>query len=109
MAGSSARSLRSLLFICIVILICGALGAVFGPADIIIAVAGTPPDNINTSAVAELLKGQRATSVKTTILPKKSDKPMDFNIIRDEIPRASVDLHFMIRPGIGYMHVAGFQ
>jgi carboxyl-terminal processing protease len=34
---------------------------------------------------------------------------MDFNIVRDEIPRASVDLHFMIRPGIGYMHVAGFQ
>src|SRR5205085_2692995 len=29
--------------------------------------------------------------------------------VRDEIPRYSVDLHFMIRPGIGYMHVSGFN
>jgi carboxyl-terminal processing protease len=29
--------------------------------------------------------------------------------VRDEIPRYSVDLHFMIKPGIGYMHVSGFQ
>jgi len=218
MAGSSARPLRSLLFICIVILICGALGAVFGqrigassgvsdgndvsdslrnfstvydlveqnyaepvnpdkaiyngaipgmlhvldphsnffdpksysalreeqrgkyygvgmqvgprnnkviviapfvgtpayragirPGDIIIAVDGKPTDNMNTSDVAELLKGPKGTNVKITILREEVDKPMDFNIIRDEIPRASVDLHFMIRPGIGYMHVAGFQ
>ena len=218
MAGSSARPLRSLLFICSVILICGALGAVFGqrigassgvsdgndvsdslrnfstvydlveqnyaepvnpdkaiyngaipgmlhvldphsnffdpksysalreeqrgkyygvgmqvgprnnkviviapfvgtpayragirPGDIIIAVDGKPTDNMNTSDVAELLKGPKGTNVKITILREEVDKPMDFNIIRDEIPRASVDLHFMIRPGIGYMHVAGFQ
>src|SRR5712675_2133686 len=218
MAGSSARPLRSLLFICIVILICGALGGVFGqrigassgvsdgndvsdslrnfstvydlveqnyaepvnadkaiyngaipgmlhvldphsnffdpksysalreeqrgkyygvgmqvgprnnkviviapfvgtpayragirPGDIIIAVDGKPTDNMNTSDVAELLKGPKGTNVKITILREEVDKPMDFNITRDEIPRASVDLHFMIRPGIGYMHVAGFQ
>jgi len=30
-------------------------------------------------------------------------------VVRDEIPRYSVDLHFMIRPGIGYMHVTGFN
>ena len=30
-------------------------------------------------------------------------------MVRDEIPRYSVDLHFMIKPGIGYMHVSGFQ
>jgi len=79
------------------------------PGDIIIAVDGKPTDNMNTSDVAELLKGPKGTNVKITILREEVDKPMDFNIIRDEIPRASVDLHFMIRPGIGYMHVAGFQ
>src|SRR5436305_11096202 len=79
------------------------------PGDIIIAVDGKPTDNMNTSDVAELLKGPKGTNVKITILREEVDKPMDFNIVRDEIPRASADLHFMIRPGIGYMHVAGLQ
>jgi carboxyl-terminal processing protease len=30
-------------------------------------------------------------------------------VVRDEIPRYSVDVHFVIRPGIGYIHVSGFQ
>jgi carboxyl-terminal processing protease len=30
-------------------------------------------------------------------------------VVRDEIPRYSVDLHFMIKPGIGYMHITGFN
>ena len=30
-------------------------------------------------------------------------------MIRDEIPRNSVDLKFMVRPGIGYMHVSAFN
>ena len=30
-------------------------------------------------------------------------------MIRDEIPRNSVDLKFMVRPGIGYMHVTAFN
>jgi carboxyl-terminal processing protease len=34
---------------------------------------------------------------------------MEFTVTRDEIPRYSVDLHFLIRPGIGYLHVTGFQ
>src|SRR5207302_7421429 len=34
---------------------------------------------------------------------------IEFAVVRDEIPRYSVDLHFEIRPGIGYMHVNGFN
>jgi carboxyl-terminal processing protease len=59
--------------------------------------------------VAELLKGPKATTVKITVLREGTDKPLDFSVVRDEIPRYSVDVHFMIRPGIGYMHVSGFQ
>ena len=79
------------------------------PGDVIIAVDGKPTDNMNTSDVAELLKGPRGTTVKITVLREGSEKPLDFSIIRDEIPRYSVDVHFMIRPGIGYVHVSGFQ
>src|SRR5512140_542246 len=72
------------------------------PGDVIIAVDGKPTDNMNTSDVAELLKGPRGTTVKITVLREGSDKPIEFAVIRDEIPRYSVDLHFMLRPGIGY-------
>jgi carboxyl-terminal processing protease len=43
------------------------------------------------------------------MLREGSDHPLEFSVVRDEIPRYSVDLHFMIKPGIGYMHVSGFQ
>jgi len=79
------------------------------PGDIIIAVDGKQTDNMSTSDVAELLKGPKGTSVKITVLREGSDKPLDFTVIRDEIPRYSVDVHFLIRPGIGYIHVSGFQ
>lgn len=79
------------------------------PGDIIVAVDGKPTDNMTTSDVAELLKGPKGTTVKISILREGSDKPIEFAVIRDEIPRYSVDLHFMLRPGIGYIHVSGFQ
>jgi carboxyl-terminal processing protease len=79
------------------------------PGDIIAAVDGKPTDNMSTSDVADLLKGPKGTTVHITVLREGSDKALDFAIVRDEIPRYSVDLHFMVRPGIGYMHVSGFN
>ncbi len=79
------------------------------PGDIIVAVDGKPTDNMSTSDVADLLKGPKGTTVRITMLREGADHPLEFAVIRDEIPRYSVDLHFMIKPGIGYMHVSGFQ
>src|SRR5229473_343733 len=79
------------------------------PGDIIAAVDGKPTDNMSTGDVADLLKGPKGTTVHITILREGADKPLDFTVVRDEIPRYSVDLHFLIRPGIGYMHVSGFN
>src|SRR5579862_2343241 len=79
------------------------------PGDIIIAVDGKATDNMSTSDVADLLKGPKGTTVRITILREGTERPLEFAVVRDEIPRYSVDLHFMIKPGIGYMHVSGFQ
>jgi carboxyl-terminal processing protease len=79
------------------------------PGDIIVAVDGKPTDNMNTSDVADLLKGARGTTVKITILREGHEKPIEFSVVRDEIPRNSVDLAFVIEPGIGYIHLNGFQ
>src|SRR5213595_603168 len=79
------------------------------PGDIIAAVDGKPTDNMSTGDVADLLKGPKGTTVHITILREGADKPIEFAVVRDEIPRYSVDLHFLIKPGIGYMHVSGFN
>src|SRR6478609_3735217 len=79
------------------------------PGDIIIAVDGKPTDNMNTSDVADLLKGPKGTTVHITVLREGAEKPLEFAVVRDEIPRYSVDLHFLIRPGVGYMHIAQFN
>ena len=79
------------------------------PGDVIIAVDGKPTDNMTTGDVADLLKGPKGTTVHITVLRESNDKPLEFTVVRDEIPRYSVDLHFLIHPGIGYMHVSGFN
>jgi carboxyl-terminal processing protease len=79
------------------------------PGDVIVAVDGKPTDNMSTSDVADLLKGPKGTTVHITIVREGTDKPIEFAVVRDEIPRYSVDLHFLIKPGIGYLHITGFN
>jgi carboxyl-terminal processing protease len=79
------------------------------PGDIIAAVDGRPTDNMTTSDVADLLKGPKGTTVHITVLREGAEKPLEFAVVRDEIPRYSVDLHFLIRPGVGYLHIAQFN
>ncbi len=81
------------------------------PGDVIIAVDGKSTENMSTGDVADLLKGtQRNTTVHISIAREGVEKPMEFTLVRDEIPRYSVDVHFLIiRPGIGYLHVTGFN
>ncbi len=34
--------------------------------------------------------------------------PLVFDLVRDEVAHPSVDLAFLIRPGVGYIHVSSF-
>jgi carboxyl-terminal processing protease len=79
------------------------------PGDVIVAVDGKATDNMGTTEVADLLKGPKGTQVRVTIVREGAPKPMDFVVTRDEIPRYSVDVHFLVKPGIGYMHITQFQ
>jgi carboxyl-terminal processing protease len=79
------------------------------PGDVIIAVDGKSTENMSTGDVADLLKGPKGTTVHISISREAVEKPMEFTLVRDEIPRYSVDVHFLIRPGIGYLHVTGFN
>src|SRR5205807_2299567 len=44
-----------------------------------------------------------------SLMREDVEKPMEFTLVRDEIPRYSVDVHFLLKPGVGYMHVTGFN
>ena len=79
------------------------------PGDLIISVDGKPTDGLDSAAIASMLKGPRGTHVLVTMSREGKDKPLTFDLVRDEIPRPSVDLAFQIQPGIGYMHVTNFQ
>jgi carboxyl-terminal processing protease len=79
------------------------------PGDVIIAVDGKSTENMSTGDVADLLKGPKGTTVHISISREGVEKPMEFTLVRDEIPRYSVDVHFLIKPGVGYMHVSGFN
>jgi carboxyl-terminal processing protease len=79
------------------------------PGDVILAVDGKSTAHMDSVAVASMLKGPRGTPVSVTMGREGSSKPLVFNLIRDEIPRYSVDVAFMIKPGIGYIHVTSFM
>ncbi|MGH9494202.1 MAG: S41 family peptidase, partial [Candidatus Sulfotelmatobacter sp.] len=79
------------------------------PGDVIVAVDGKSTENMSTTDVADMLKGPKGTTVHISISREGVEKPMEFTLVRDEIPRYSVDVHFLIKPGVGYMHVNGFN
>ena len=76
--------------------------------DIIAAVDGKPTDDMSTTDVVALVKGPRNTTVRVSILRGDSVNPFDVNVVRDEIPLHSVDVHFEIKPGIGYIRITNF-
>ncbi|HZY63387.1 MAG TPA: S41 family peptidase [Edaphobacter sp.] len=79
------------------------------PGDVIEAIDGKSTDGMDSVAVSTLLKGPKGTQVSVTMGREGSPKPLTFNLVRAEIPRYSVDLAFMIRPGVGYIHITNFM
>jgi carboxyl-terminal processing protease len=79
------------------------------PGDVILSVDGKSTEGMDSAGVAAMLKGPRNTHVLVTMSREGSPKPLDFDLVRDEVSRPSVDLSFMIKPGIGYMHVTNFM
>ena len=79
------------------------------PGDVIIKVNDTSTDTLSTTEVAELLKGPKGTTVRILASREGSPEPLQFVIIRDEIPRASIEHAFFIAPNIGYIRISSFN
>ena len=78
------------------------------PGDEILTVDGKSTEGMDSAAVATLLKGARGTHVSVTMVREGASRPLVFDLVRDEIPRPSVDLAFLLSPGVGYIHVSSF-
>ena len=79
------------------------------PGDVILNVDGKTTENLDSAAVASMLKGPRGTHVQVTMGREGAPKPLVFDLVRDEIPQYSVDLAFQIKPNVGYIHVTNFM
>jgi carboxyl-terminal processing protease len=86
-----------------------AYNAGIRPGDVIVKVDDKSTDGLTTTDVADMLKGAKGTVVKITISREGYSEPLVFTVTRDEIPRHSVDIAFLLKPGIGYVRLSGFN
>lgn len=78
------------------------------PGDVIAAVDGTPIKGMDSTKVAEMLKGPRGTVVTITLSRVGAPKPIVVNVTRDEIPQPSLDYAGLLKPDVGYAHLTTF-
>jgi carboxyl-terminal processing protease len=86
-----------------------AYNAGLRPGDVIVKVDEKSTDGLTTSEVADMLKGPKGTIVKITVSREGYPEQLVFTVTRDEIPRHSVDINFLLKPGIGYIRLSGFN
>lgn len=78
------------------------------PGDIIVQVGDKKTDGLNTSEIADLLRGPRGTKVQVYISRSGQPKPLMFEIVRDAIARSTVPEVFWLKPGIAYAKIESF-
>jgi carboxyl-terminal processing protease len=79
------------------------------PGDVIVRVDTTATEGKTTSEIAELLKGPRGTTVKVYVEREGHEQPIEFAIVRDEIPRYSIEHAFWVEPDVAYIRISSFN
>ncbi|MGB2632946.1 MAG: S41 family peptidase [Candidatus Acidiferrum sp.] len=79
------------------------------PGDVITKVDEKSTEGLSTTEVADMLKGPKGTIVKIQVTREGWNDPLSFSVTRDEIPRHSVDIVTMLKPGIGYVRLTQFN
>ena len=79
------------------------------PGDEIVAVNDTDTRHATVTTVSGMLKGPKGTPVTITVRRLGNSEPLHFSVVRDNVPRGSVNYAFWLRPGIAYMRVEAFN
>jgi len=98
--------------ICVVEVVSGGPAQRVGilPGDRIVAVDGESltGKGITNEDVFKYLRGEKDTMVKVTVVRSSSKKPLEFEIVRGEIPSTSVDASYIIDGNVGYIRLGKF-
>lgn len=76
--------------------------------DIIIAIDGTPTDNLSLQEAVNLMRGEPGSQLRLSILRAGEDTPRDLTLTREVIRSESVR-HETLEPGYGYLRISQFQ
>lgn len=79
------------------------------PGDAIVSVNDKSTEKMTIPEVSGLLKGPRGTPAQIVVRRQGSEKPIVFNVIRDEVPRDSVTYAYWLRPGIAFIKIEQFN
>jgi carboxyl-terminal processing protease len=80
------------------------------PGDRIIRVDGevVAGKSMPSDSIVSRLRGPKGTEVTVELIRRNVKEPLTFKIIRDNIPLYSVDIGYMIKKDIGYIHLNKF-
>jgi carboxyl-terminal processing protease len=76
--------------------------------DVISHIEGKPTAGITIDEALEKLRGPKGTRVTISIAREGEERPLDYTLVRDDIPTASIPYAFMLRPGVGYIRIKNF-
>lgn len=79
------------------------------PGDIIAKIDGVSARGIKEDEVFDKLRGPRGSSVHITIVRDGEKEPLEYDIVREQIPIFSVPYSFMLRPDVGYVRMTRFS
>jgi carboxyl-terminal processing protease len=77
--------------------------------DVIFKVNGESIDDWEVDDVIDHLKGPKGTKVHITVLRPGEEEPLELDVIRDEIPKWTINYYYRIRPNIGYVKIEHFS
>ncbi len=80
------------------------------PGDRIIAAgkAVMTGPKLTSDSVFRTLRGEKGTTVRLKVVRSSSKKPLEFDVVRDDIPVNSVDCVYKMDEGVGYVRVSKF-
>jgi carboxyl-terminal processing protease len=78
------------------------------PGDIISRIEGESTKSISSHEAMLKLRGEKGSKVNITIIREGFDEPLEFTIVREEIPLHSVPYAFMLTDETGYIYIRNF-
>lgn len=79
------------------------------PGDEILAINNIRLDRLNLDQLIEVLTESRQQPAKLVVRRGGNVRLLEFTLIPEEMQSPSVDRHFMLRSGVGYIRVASFD